>query len=278
MPRILTTLIFAFTCIALLSSADAGGCRRSRSYSSHSNHGHPTYHVDPYIVPQPHNYLGQPYPGMTSQGYPSMPGQPFPGVATVPQGSVPGQATPPSGFPPVGGFSASPANPQLAPGTSPFGQLPLGGQLPGPSVAAAAGVPDGITPPGAQEQGPVGPTLEPVVGDSGVAATPAIAGPTLPTQFESPEPTVVEASRFEVYMSLALQLSAPGCGDVPGYCVLSFAGFEMPLAVTSWQDGMIEVQMPTLSFVGATDATMLIYNADRTLFAELPLTLLNSAP
>jgi hypothetical protein len=106
----------------------------------------------------------------------------------------------------------------------------------------------------------------------GTTLPPVAVETSLTTPVESPA-----TSRSDVYLELPLQLSAPGCGDVAGYCVLGFAGFEMPITVNSWQEGMIEVQMPTMTFSGATDATLMLYHADRTLFAELPLTLHSAA-
>jgi hypothetical protein len=101
-------------------------------------------------------------------------------------------------------------------------------------------------------------------------------GPSLPPVAESTTP-VSDVARSEVYTGMPLQLSAPGCGDESGFAVLRFPGFEMPLTVNVWREGLIEVQIPTLNVSGNAEATLIVYRTDRTLFAELPLMLINAA-
>lgn len=292
MSRLVTTIALAVTCVAVTTSVEAGGCHRSRSYSSHSSHGYQSYHAQPtypsypschtqpsYHVEPTYQYPGYPYPGV-AQPYPGQPypSQPYPGMPYP--GSGPTGPLPVEVGHPQGGPVAIPA-PQFVPGPGP-----------GPGVVAQPVVqPVAIAPPVVASpiiEAPVfpapvnpapvaqGPVFEAPGLPAPVVEGPVFEGPVVPTQFET-APPVVDAIRNEAFMGLPLQLTALGCGDVPGFCVLSFGGFEMPLAINVWQEGMIEVQMPTMNFAGATDATLLIFNADRTLYAELPLTLLNAA-
>ncbi len=204
---------------------------------------------------------GQPFSGPMATG-PTAQGQSFAGP------SIPGQPVSDQQFTDQPGVGPTAGQPVVDPS--------LRG-VPGQSFPSDPSLPVSGTDPIAVAAGPVA--------DAALAAPPVAEGPVLPPTVETSltapvetmTPVVTEVPRSEVYTGMPLQLSAPGCTDLTGFAVLRFPGFEMPLTINVWREGLIEVQMPTLSVSGNMEATLLIHNADRTLFAELPLMLINAA-